>query len=82
MTPFNLLVLIALALLVGYGIIVYNRLVTLKHHVGMAWANLDYRRIPRRAPAHPLFPMARRWLFRAGGAGVRPVVDACALNTA
>lgn len=41
MNPASLIVLAALTLLVLYGIIIYNRLVNLKHNVGMAWANID-----------------------------------------
>jgi LemA protein len=32
---------VALALLVLYGIVIYNRLVNLKHNTSMAWANID-----------------------------------------
>jgi LemA protein len=41
MNPTSLIVLAALALLVLYGVVLYNRLVTLKHNVGMAWSNID-----------------------------------------
>jgi len=41
MNPFSLIVLVALALTVLYGIVLYNRLVNLKHNVGMAWSNID-----------------------------------------
>lgn len=41
MTPFGISVLAALALLILYGIILYNRLVQLKHNVSMAWSNID-----------------------------------------
>lgn len=41
MTPFGIALLLASTLLVLYGIVLYNRLVTLKHNVGMAWSNID-----------------------------------------
>ena len=41
MNPASLIVLAALALLALYGIVLYNRLVNLKHNAGMAWANID-----------------------------------------
>lgn len=37
----GLLLLIAFALLAVFGIFVFNQLVTLKHNVGKAWANID-----------------------------------------
>ena len=33
--------LVIVATLLGYGILIYNGLVTLKHHVRKAWANID-----------------------------------------
>ena len=41
MNPASLIIPVALALLVLYGIVLYNRLVNLKHNAGMAWANID-----------------------------------------
>ncbi|HRD66428.1 MAG TPA: LemA family protein [Candidatus Competibacter sp.] len=41
MNSFTVALLAALTLCVLYGIILYNRLVTLKHNVGMAWSNID-----------------------------------------
>ncbi len=41
MNPFAIFLLVALTLFVLYGIVLYNRLVTLKHNVGMAWSNID-----------------------------------------
>jgi LemA protein len=41
MHPFAIILLIAVILLALYGIILYNRLVNLKHNVGMAWSNID-----------------------------------------
>ena len=41
MNPVSLIVLVAPALTVLYGIVLYNRLVNLKHNVGMAWSNID-----------------------------------------
>ena len=41
MTPFGIVLLLAPTLLILYGIVLYNRLVTLKHNVGMAWSNID-----------------------------------------
>jgi LemA protein len=41
MNPSSIILLVALALFALYGIVIYNRLVTLKHNVGMAWANID-----------------------------------------
>lgn len=37
----NLVLLILLALLLVYGIFLYNHLVMLKHNVGKAWSNID-----------------------------------------
>ncbi len=41
MSPFAIFLCIAVVLLILYGIILYNRLVNLKHNVGMAWSNID-----------------------------------------
>ena len=41
MNPASLIIPVALALLALYGIVLYNRLVNLKHNAGMAWANID-----------------------------------------
>ncbi|MCB1777667.1 MAG: LemA family protein [Candidatus Competibacteraceae bacterium] len=41
MSPFTLTLLIASVLCVFYIIVIYNRLVNLKHNVGMAWSNID-----------------------------------------
>ncbi len=41
MTPFGIVLLLAPTLLILYGIVLYNRLVTLKHNVGVAWSNID-----------------------------------------
>ena len=41
MNPFAIVLLIAIALLALYGVTLYNRLVNLKHNVGMAWSNID-----------------------------------------
>lgn len=41
MNPASLVFLAALTLLVLYGIVIYNRLVNLKHNASMAWANID-----------------------------------------
>lgn len=37
----GLVLLIVLALLAVFGVFVFNQLVTLKHNVGKAWANID-----------------------------------------
>ena len=41
MTPFGIVLLLAPTLFILYGIVLYNRLVTLKHNVGVAWSNID-----------------------------------------
>jgi len=41
MSIIGLLLLAAVVVLAVYGISVYNNLVTLKHNVGKAWANID-----------------------------------------
>lgn len=41
MNPLTIALLVALALLVFYSVVLYNRLVALKHNVGMAWSNID-----------------------------------------
>lgn len=41
MNPIAIILLIVAVLLVGYGIVIYNRLVNLKHNVGMSWSNID-----------------------------------------
>ena len=41
MTLFLVVVLGGAAVVVAYGIMIYNNLVTLKHNVGKAWANID-----------------------------------------
>lgn len=41
MNPASLIIPVALVLLALYGIVLYNRLVNLKHNVSMAWANID-----------------------------------------
>lgn len=41
MNPVSPIILATLALLALYGIVLYNRLVNLKHNVSMAWANID-----------------------------------------
>jgi len=41
MAIFSIVVLIALAALIGYIIMAYNRLVRLKHNVKAAWSNID-----------------------------------------
>jgi LemA protein len=41
MNPFAITLLIAGILLILYGIVLYNRLVNLKHNVGMSWSNID-----------------------------------------
>jgi LemA protein len=41
MSIFGLLLLAIIAILIIYFIIVYNQLVTLKHNVSKAWANID-----------------------------------------
>jgi LemA protein len=41
MSPASLVILVAPTLFALYGVILYNRLVTLKHNVGMAWSNIE-----------------------------------------
>ncbi|HAS52455.1 MAG TPA: hypothetical protein DCS21_12220 [Gammaproteobacteria bacterium] len=41
MNPIAIILLIVAVLLVIYGIVIYNRLVNLKHNVGMSWSNID-----------------------------------------
>src|SRR5512134_3219456 len=41
MGVFLVVVLGAVAVILVYGIMIYNNLVTLKHNVGKAWANID-----------------------------------------
>ena len=41
MNLFSIVLIVALVLLVLYGIIIYNRLVNLKHNAGMSWSNID-----------------------------------------
>jgi LemA protein len=41
MNPASLIIPVALALLALYGIVLYNRLVNLKHNTSKAWANID-----------------------------------------
>ena len=41
MSVFTMIVLGLLAVLLGYGIAIYNRLVNLKHNVSKAWSNID-----------------------------------------
>ena len=41
MVIFFLIVLLAIAALVGYVVMAYNRLVRLKHNVKAAWSNID-----------------------------------------
>lgn len=41
MNSFDIMLLIAIILPVLYGILIYNRLVNLKHNVGMAWSNIE-----------------------------------------
>lgn len=41
MNPLNIVLLIIAASSILYSVILYNRLVTLKHNVGMSWANID-----------------------------------------
>ena len=41
MVIFSLVVFLAIAALVGYVIMAYNRLVRLKHNVKAAWSNID-----------------------------------------
>lgn len=38
---FTIVLLIAVILIALYGVILYNRLVNLKHNVSMAWSNID-----------------------------------------
>jgi len=37
----TIVVLVVLAVLIGYAILIYNNLVSLKHGVSQAWANID-----------------------------------------
>lgn len=41
MSPIAITLLVASVLLALYIIVIYNRLVNLKHNVGMAWSNID-----------------------------------------
>ncbi len=41
MNPIAIILLIVVVLLALYGIVIYNRLVNLKHNVGMSWSNID-----------------------------------------
>ena len=41
MNSFAIVLLIAIILPALYGILIYNRLVNLKHNVGMAWSNIE-----------------------------------------
>ena len=41
MNLLSIVLIVALVLLVLYGIIIYNRLVNLKHNAGMSWSNID-----------------------------------------
>lgn len=41
MNPFAITLIVAGTLLVLYLVVIYNRLVNLKHNVGMAWSNID-----------------------------------------
>jgi LemA protein len=41
MSPIAITLLVASILLVLYIIVIYNRLVNLKHNAGMAWSNID-----------------------------------------
>ena len=41
MNLFSIVLIVALVLLVLYSIIIYNRLVNLKHNAGMSWSNID-----------------------------------------
>lgn len=41
MTPFGIVLLVAAAVFILYVIVIYNRLVSLKHNVGMSWSNID-----------------------------------------
>ncbi|HQT72195.1 MAG TPA: LemA family protein, partial [Thiobacillus sp.] len=37
----GLVLLILLAILIVFGVFIFNQLVTLKHNVGKAWSNID-----------------------------------------
>ena len=41
MATSTIVILVLLAVLVGYTILIYNNLVSLKHNVSQAWANID-----------------------------------------
>lgn len=41
MNLLSIILIVALALLILYGIVIYNRLVNLKHNAGMSWSNID-----------------------------------------
>lgn len=41
MSPSTVVVWVAIVLLAGYAVLIYNALVRLKHGVGKAWANID-----------------------------------------
>lgn len=41
MSVFTMIFLVLMAVLLGYGIAIYNRLVNLKHNVSKAWSNID-----------------------------------------
>ena len=37
----TIIILVIIAALVGYGVVIYNNLVSLKHNVSKAWSNID-----------------------------------------
>ena len=41
MSPSTVAILVAIVLLAGYAVLIYNALVRLKHGVGKAWSNID-----------------------------------------
>ena len=51
-----LVLLAVIALIVVYGILVYNSLVTVKHNISKAWANIDVLLPTERLVAFPAPP--------------------------
>ena len=54
--------LIIVATLLGYGVLLYNGLVTLKHHVRKAWANIDVLLTQRHDELPKLVEVCRQYM--------------------
>lgn len=58
----TIIVLVAMALLIGYGIVLYNNLVSLKHAVAQAWSNIGVLLKQRNAELPKLVETCKQYM--------------------